>query len=163
VRFPVVSREQQYPVKGVDNANERSSTRLTIEHVAFKPMRIEAGHAGSTKRKSRLALRTFNFTIGRHANRTLRRESRHPAFSSVWSFLPSQAAFTNNKAVSRLLRRRHQISLWHQTFQRKKIAPTGICRGQRWHTVSHRCAMGGSITHPAPIRSLSDSTERRAS
>jgi hypothetical protein len=114
MRLPRASREQHFPLKGIDNAGESSSAKPTIERVAFKLIGVEAGRAGSTKRKSRLALRTFNFAIGRHANRTLRRESRHPAFSSAWSFLPSQAAFTNNKAVSRLLRRLHQISLWHQ-------------------------------------------------
>jgi hypothetical protein len=44
------------------------------------------GYAESTKRKSRLALRTFNFAIGHHANKALRRESRHPAFCSAWHF-----------------------------------------------------------------------------
>jgi hypothetical protein len=80
------------------------------------------GHAGSTKRKSRLALRTFNFAIGHHANKALRRESRHLAFCSTEQKCQVRSRLPTKKPYQGYCAGRIGQPLASDT---KKLAPTG--------------------------------------
>jgi hypothetical protein len=57
--------QQQCPVKGIDDASQRSAAMAAIEFVALKSMTIEVGYSGSAKQESRLAFRAFNFSKAR--------------------------------------------------------------------------------------------------
>jgi hypothetical protein len=56
------SRQQQCPVKGIDDARQRSAAMAAIEFVALKSMTVEVGYSGSAKQESHLAFRAFNFS-----------------------------------------------------------------------------------------------------
>ena len=78
------SRQQQCPVKRINDAGEESSARCAGEFIALEPVAIEMRRTGPAKHESRPAFRTLGLAkarrlfvcFGHHANRSF--EARIP-------------------------------------------------------------------------------------